>query len=217
MEKINNVLAVINGPHQGADLYTLGQASKKGLILLHGRGGSALDIASLYEALHTRVYTLIPEAVTNSWYPERFIQPQADNQPALDSALAVITALLTHLDTLGIKKADTVIAGFSQGACLAAEYLKRYPARYGGAVLMSGGFIGSEAEASETVSRDSLAGTPVYIGCDSEDFHIPLTRVEMTAEGLRQAGAEVGLEVFSDYGHQPHISALQYLEGLLRS
>lgn len=215
MKEITDFLGDVAGPHQEARLFTLGQASKKALILLHGRGGSALDIATLCSQLNTSIYTLVPEAVTNSWYPERFLLPQKENQPALDSALAVITTMLKHLETVGIKKEMTVIAGFSQGACLAAEYLKRYPAKYGGVVLMSGGFIGSAVEATSLPDNFSLPETPVYIGCDRDDFHIPLERVEATAEALTTAGAEVSLELFNNYGHRPHATAIRFLEKLL--
>lgn len=212
MKKVPDVLAVVPGPHQAAELFAVSEVSTKALILLHGRGGSAEDIASLYAALDTDAYALIPEAVTNSWYPERFVVPQVENQPALDSALAVITALLSHLESLGIKKEDTVMAGFSQGACLVAEYLKRYPAKYGAAVVMSGGFIGTDAEAQVMPAGSTLLATPAYIGCDREDYHIPLQRVEMTAEGLRQAKAEVSLELFDNFGHRPHPTALQFIK-----
>jgi len=216
MERITDLLTAVPGPHQGAELFVFGQMSKKALILLHGRGGSVADISSLYEVLQTDVYTLIPEAVANSWYPERFMQPQADNQPALDSALAVITVLLNHLDALGIKKADTVIAGFSQGACLAAEYVKRQSGRFGGVVLMSGGFIGTDDEAVKLSHTRSLEATRVYIGSDQSDFHIPLTRVQLTAEKLQQMGADVTLEVFTDYGHRPHSTAFKFLQAILK-
>lgn len=197
-------------------VYVAGEVSKKALILLHGRGGSAEDIATLTTNLKTPVYTVIPEAVSRTWYPERFLVAQAENQPDLDSAIDLITKLFTHLETLGIKKEDTVIAGFSQGACLASEYIKRYPAKYGGVCIMSGGLIGSDAEAA-TLPAASLLGTPIYIGCDKADTHIPLPRVEATAQVLSQAGGVVGLEVFTDYGHRPHITALQFLERQLSS
>jgi len=75
MEKLTNFFKDIPGPHPAADLYVYGEKTKQALILLHGRGGSAEDIATLYEALSIDVFTLIPEAVTHSWYPNRFLVP----------------------------------------------------------------------------------------------------------------------------------------------
>lgn len=211
MKEITNLLSQVFGPHKGAAVFVVGEVSKKALILLHGRGGSAEDIVSLTTELKTSVYTLVPEAVSNVWYPGRFLLPQIENQPALDSALSVISELFMYLETLGIKRENVLIAGFSQGACLAAEYVKRNPAKYGGVCIMSGGFIGSDTEAA-TTPLTSLLGTPIYIGCDRADTHIPLPRVEVTAEGFTKAGGVVGLEVFTGYGHRPHATALQFLE-----
>ncbi|MFN3188521.1 MAG: alpha/beta hydrolase [Candidatus Paceibacteria bacterium] len=216
MKRIPDALKGVTGPHQEAELFALEEVSKKALILLHGRGGSAEDIVSLYNSLETAVYTLIPEAVGNSWYPQRFVVPQIENQPALDSALQVVTTLVHYLESMGIKKENIVLAGFSQGACLVAEYLKHYPTKYSAAVLMSGGFIGSDDEVSTMSAKASLQATPVYIGCDRNDFHIPLERVEVTARGLEQAGAEVCLELFGNYGHRPHPTALQFLQKYLQ-
>lgn len=217
MQRISDILSEVSGPHQGAALFAIGEVTKKVLIVFHGRGGTAQDIASLYYVLGINVYTLLPEAVGNSWYPQRFVELQSENQPALNSALEVVTTLLNYVETLGIKKEDVVLAGFSQGACLVAEYLKRYPAKYGAAVLMSGGFIGSDAQAQANVADASLQATPVHIGCDREDYHIPLERVEMTASSLRAAGAEITLELFDDYGHKPHPTALAFLQKYLQA
>lgn len=67
-----------------------------------------------------------------------------------------------------------VVLGFSQGACLASEYVARNPTRYGGLAALSGGLIG------ETVDPDDYEGdlerTPVFLGCSDADPHIPEER-----------------------------------------
>ncbi len=93
-----------------------------------------------------------------------------------------------------------VLLGFSQGACLALEYAARHAQRYGGVVGLSGGLIGADA-----TPRDyggSLDGTPVLLGCDDDDFHIPAARVDETAIVLERLGAMVDKRLY--HGHGTH-------------
>ena len=95
-------------------------------ILLHGRGGSADDIASLATVLAVdRMAYLVPEATGHTWYPQRFIAPLAANEPWLGSALGVVGALVAQARAAGIPDARIAIGGFSQGACLALEFVAR--------------------------------------------------------------------------------------------
>lgn len=191
----------------------------RALILLHGRGGSAEDIAGLvpHLALAPSVLVLVPQATDYTWYPKRFIEPQANNQPYLDAALDRVYTLVAFLETAyGITADQVTLAGFSQGACLTAEYLKRFPRRYLGAAVWSGGLIGDQADVTVAVPG-SLANTPVYVGCDVEDFHIPKERVEATADYLRAHGAEVTLRLYENAGHTIHEEGLQFLAHVLRA
>ncbi|MGI8748789.1 MAG: VOC family protein, partial [Deinococcus sp.] len=54
-------------------------------LLVHGRGGTAQDILGLADAWNVSVYSyLAPQAQGNSWYPQNFLAPVDQNQPALD-------------------------------------------------------------------------------------------------------------------------------------
>lgn len=170
------------------------------MILLHGRGSSAEDIASLADVLPREGMAYVaPQAAGNTWYPYRFIEPIQANEPYLSSALATVGALVEHLKGQGISADKIVLAGFSQGACLAAEFAARSGQRWGGLLVFSGGLIGKEIDAQRYPA--SLAGTPVFIGCDSQDFHIPLARVQETTAQLRALGAEVTERIYQGMGH----------------
>ena len=97
--------------------------AKKAIVMLHGRGGSAEDIVSLQRVLNLEgIAILAPQATNNSWYPYSFMAPVSQNQPALDSALAIIGDLVTEIEAAGITSENIYFAGFSQGACLTLEY-----------------------------------------------------------------------------------------------
>jgi phospholipase/carboxylesterase len=207
-------------PHGNEAVLVTGNTTNptKALILLHGRGATAQDILSLTDHLNLPDNTIVlaPEAVNNTWYPERFIKPQEANQPDLDSALARIAILVTNLETeFNIPTEHIALAGFSQGACLTAEYLKRNPMRYLAAAIYSGGLIGTETEVQEQI-EGSLASTPIYIGCDEVDFHIPAERVRTTATYLTEHNAEVTLRLYTGLGHTIHPEGLEFLKEVMR-
>ena len=105
-------------------------------------------------------------------------------------------------DAAGIPDERIVLLGFSQGACLALESAVRRPHRYGGVVGLSGGLIGADDRALGR-RRADIAGTPVILGCAELDGHIPLARVEATAERFeteRRGGHQADLSRLRPYG-----------------
>jgi predicted esterase len=185
-------------------------------ILLHGRGGSADDIASLATVLTgDHLAFLIPEATGHTWYPQRFIAPLAANEPWLTSALAVVSALVGRATSAGVPLSRIAIGGFSQGACLALEAVARMPVRYGAVLAFSGGLIGPPDEPrAPAPAGASLAGTPVLLGCGDQDGHIPVASVESSAAALRALGGDVDLRIYPGMGHtinQDEIAAARAL------
>jgi predicted esterase len=185
-------------------------------ILLHGRGGSADDIASLATVLGIDGLTfLVPEATGHTWYPQRFLAPLAANEPWLGSALGVVATLVAQATTAGVPPARIAIAGFSQGACLALESVARTPARYGAVIAFSGGLIGPpDAPRPPVAGGRSLDGAPVFLGCGDQDGHIPVDSVEASATVLRGLGGVVDARIYPGMGHtinQDEIAAARAL------
>src|SRR5262245_26012708 len=85
-------------PHAGEPTLGAGPAPDEAaaaLVLLHGRGGSAEDILSLYAELGLPgLAALAPQAAGNTWYPNSFLAPLEANQPYLDSALRRIESVV---------------------------------------------------------------------------------------------------------------------------
>jgi predicted esterase len=170
------------------------------LLLLHGRGGSASDMLRLAEALALpELHCRAPEAPTRSWYPHSFLAPLAANEPALSQALGLVDAALNGLAADGFPAERVVILGFSQGACLACEYVARHARRYGGLVALSGGLIGPPG--TPRAYPGGLAGTPAFLGCSDVDPHIPLARVRETTQVLLALGAAVTERIYPGFGH----------------
>lgn len=193
----------VQGPHQGQEILHSGKAldnAQAAMILIHGRGAGAEDIMDLSLHLpHPDLVYLIPRAANHTWYPYSFLSPLGQNEPYLTSALQLIADIVSQIEGAGIAAEKIIIGGFSQGACLASEYAARHAQRYGGLLLFSGGLIGPPG--TPRSYSGSLEGTPVFIGCSDVDFHIPLERVEETAEVLTNLGAAVNKKIYPNMGH----------------
>lgn len=191
----------------GVTLLTAGapvEIARAAVILLHGRGAAAADILALTPRLDSdratqKVAFLAPQAPGRAWYPRHFLAPLDENEPALSAALATVGALIARIEMAGIPAARIALLGFSQGACLALEYAARHARRYGGVIALAGGLIGPPG----TLFRypGMLAGTPVFIGCGDSDPHIPLARVNESAQVLAELGAQVDRRVYPGLGH----------------
>lgn len=174
--------------------------ARAALILLHGRGATAESILSLADYLpHADMAYLAPQAANYTWYPYSFLAPMEQNEPWLSSALRRVGALVAEVTAAGIPIERIMLAGFSQGACLASEYVARQAQRYGGLLAFSGGLIGPPGTPRDY--QGTLEGTPVFIGCSDVDPHIPLGRVEETAEVLARLGATVDKRIYPRLGH----------------
>lgn len=179
------------------------------VILVHGRGDSAEGIMGLAEVFdQPKLAYLAPQARGYQWYPNSFLAPLNANEPYLTSALASVEALVRRAGEAGFGAERIVIAGFSQGACLASEYVARNARRFGGLMAFSGGLIGSGETPGSLPPDDKtfeypgdLAGTPVLIGCSDVDPHIPVGRVRKTAEVLEHLGAVVTMKIYPGMGH----------------
>lgn len=183
-------------PSAGAKL----EQASAAVILLHGRGASAQDILSLSSYLDFAGLTfLAPQADGDSWYPNRFIAPIATNEPYLSAALSKVDETVRRVEAHGIPSQKIFIGGFSQGACLAAEYVIRHPRPYGGLLIFSGGYIGPMGEPRSATGN--LGGMPVFLGCSDVDTHIPLQRVKETTAILTQMGAQVTERIYPGMGH----------------
>ncbi len=215
-----------NDPHADPLVRTAGapfDRARAAVVILHGRGDSADGILGLAEEFaQPDVAYIAPQAAGHQWYPYSFLAPLSRNEPHLSSALRVVGRVLEQVEAQGIPPERTVLMGFSQGACLASEFAARNPRRYGGVVALSGGLIGNEQlqavdpPADKVLDYDGdLAGTPVFLGCSDVDPHIPLVRVEHSAESLEKMGADVTLRIYPGMGHTVNDDEVRFVRGLL--
>lgn len=190
-------------PHEIIDIVTAGaplEASRAVMIMVHGRNASPRNILELVPSLDRPDFTyLAPAAPNNTWYPYSFMSEIEKNEPHLTAALQILDRLVAGVLARGVPRERIMLLGFSQGACLSAEFAIRHPQRYGGLVLFSGGLIGPPGTTWNT--SGTFDGTPVFLGCSDVDAHVPKTRVDESAAVFARMGAEVIERIYPGMGH----------------
>lgn len=186
------------------------------VFLFHGRGGDAQTVFDQLgqHLLRDDLLLIVPEAYSNSWYPYRFNEPEAVNQPWLDSAIASIHREVSSLLDKGLEPAKLFFGGFSQGSCLAVDYALRYPKHYGGVFCLSGGVIGEQG-ARQPLQAQTLQGTPVFLGCSDSDDWIPRSKFDESVALLEQSGAQVESRIYDDLGHSICEDELTRVRGMI--
>lgn len=184
------------------------------IVALHGRGADAQDILGLgAEVAPPGVAIVAPEAAGHTWYPYRFLEPMERNEPYLSSALRRVSSLIGDLALHGIAAEQIALLGFSQGACLALETAARHARRYAAVLGFSGGLIGPPGTKFDYPG--SLDGTPIFLGCSDVDPHIPLGRVQETAEVMTRLGGVVDMRIYPGMGHTVNRDELEVARSLL--
>jgi phospholipase/carboxylesterase len=190
-------------PHRDQPVLEAGRSlaeAEGAVILLHGRGASAEDILGLADAFELPgLAYLAPAAAGHSWYPYSFMASFEKNEPWLTSALKKIAGTVEYVIGAGMPREKIIVAGFSQGACLATEFTARYAAGLGGLIAFTGGLIGPPE--TKFAYTGSLAKTLAFLGGGDPDPHVPWERVEESAPILRSLGAGVTLRRYPGLPH----------------
>ena len=205
--------------HTGAELSDAWGA----MVCIHGRGATARSMLTLTDHLDLeRFHITAPQAHEFTWYPYSFLEPTERNEPGIASGLATIDEIVRSFEDAGLDSSCIFLLGFSQGACLAAEYAARAASRHegnglrlGGVFCLSGGLIGSPEETREY--SGSLHGTPVVLGCSDVDMHIPESRVHETATVLEELNADVDEQIYPGMGHTINADEIERINLVLRA
>lgn len=171
------------------------------VVLVHGRGQTP-DYVREHVADRLAaddVAYRLPHAAGDSWYPQGFLAPLADNEPSLSYGLDAVDSLVEALADLGVDRRRLALVGFSQGGCLVAEYAVRHPGRYGAIVACTGGLIGPPGTRWD--ESGAFDGTPVLLTTAEDDPWVPAWRVVESAAVMDRMGAAVRHRIFPGADH----------------
>jgi phospholipase/carboxylesterase len=193
-------------PTSGVRLREAGQPrglAERAGILLHGRSRTKqemLDLATGLEIGGTR--WIAPYADNGLWYPGRFMEPLASNEPFLTRSVERCHLLVGDASEGGrVDPSRIFIVGFSQGACIAIEYALRHPGCCGAIVVFSGCLMGPEGTVWRPAGDAALGGLHVFITGSDMDEWIPEERTRQTAQVLSNLGADVEMHVYPSRTH----------------
>ncbi len=205
-------------PHAGQPVEIIGRplgAGRAAMVMVHGRDAGPSNILELAARFGHPDFTYVaPAAANNTWYRYSFMAEKERNEPGLSSGIAVIDRLVEDVVGSGVPKDHTILLGFSQGACLTAEYAVRHAERFAGVIVYSGGLIGPPGTAWRY--GGSFAETPVFLGCSDVDSHVPLERVEESAAVFERMGAAVTKRIYHSMGHLVNDDEIEFTRELMR-
>jgi len=178
------------------------------LVMLHGWGANAQDVAALANYLDLPDYQfLFPEApfphpysaAGKMWYglPDDysfFSRPEFRQQPELQkSRLELVTWLRSLEQTTGVPLNRTILSGFSQGGAMTLDIGLQLPFA---ALMVLSGYLHAPLE---SVEQGCLS--PVLIVHGRQDPVVPLKAAQLVHESLVKLGADVQYYE-QDMGHE---------------
>ena len=171
------------------------------LISLHGWTGNNNSLSLLkYILPNKNIIWEFPQAPYqarkegHSWFRGNKIQGWENNK-----SLYLLENLVFKKNKNGIKHQNIFVLGFSQGGCMALEFIKKQKFSLGG-VITIGGFVRDKNSFSKDINVNSK-NTPVLIIHGEEDKIINPRESEVMESLLKNNGFKTYLKKFS-CGHK---------------
>lgn len=199
-------------------------AAKAVFVFVHGRGQSPEEMRDHVVARLSlaEVAVVLPRAAGGVWYGARAIDPLV---PEARAALAAALAQLGR--DIARARADfparpVMLAGFSQGACLALEYAfsgqdgagQDGAGQDGLAALaaLTGCRVGVESDGRPLAA---LGGLAVYLSGADADPWIPVAAFAEAAADLGRSGAALRADLFSGRAHEVSQAEIAMLQSMI--
>ncbi len=203
--------------HQGQPVLQFGTALEDAqlvVILLHGRGATSESMISIADALKLDgVSFLAPQAALNRWYPNTAFGPLKANEPDLSLALKTIDTLVKDAREKGFSDQQIFFGGFSQGACLASEFVARNAKKYAGLFVFSGALIGPPGMPRDYAG--SFDGMPVFIGGSDVDPWVAHHLLKETSNVFEKMGASVDFRTYPGMAHTINHDEIESVRAML--
>lgn len=185
-------------------------------IFVHGRTQCPDDmmeqVIAHLDAPCTRF--ILPKSCGEAWYNARATDPLTrETRHELRVSLDVLSEIIA-LAVQQSPNAKLVLAGFSQGACLSAEYLLLNGKWDGAACLFTGCRVGV---AADNLPISDLTNMPIYISCGDKDPWIPASNYNDMGMTFIENGARLKTEVFPGRDHSVSTTECEALNSMLNN
>ncbi|WP_445673092.1 alpha/beta hydrolase [Pseudomonas inefficax] len=173
------------------------EACGSAIILIHGPDQSPADMFVIAGRINLPAACYIAIEAPKQWLS---LKDSTGEIPTIyEPTLQSLDLQICDLQRRGVDRSRIVLLGFSQGACLACEYIYRNPARWGGLIAFTGG-LAIETSLARKASGQ-LHGTPIQLSNGDRDPWISLQCTEATLEIFREMGGDAALDVYPGREH----------------
>jgi phospholipase/carboxylesterase len=192
------------------------QDAKAVCVVVHGRGQTQDDMMRLIvgRVVVADVRYVLPKSEGPGWYAARAVDPLtsetlAEMNRGLDQIAAVIDAERKRNPSLPL-----LLCGFSQGACMAVEFLMQARAKVEAAALLTGCRVGGVEDDLPQTALDAL---PIYASCGDQDPWIPQSAYHRMLGDLTACGARIRTDMLPGRPHDVVRSEIAMLSGILNA
>ena len=168
------------------------------IVLLHGAGADERDMITMWRDLPSEFVVVSPRAPFRdgggyAWY----------RKPSRAADIAISRKIVELIVAKAVERFDAdpqrvFLGGFSQGGVMTYEVALHAPARFAGAVVLSGSMFPS---ALAGVPTTGLAHDPFFIGHGTADPRIPLGAATAARATLDKLGVPVAFHTYPGMGH----------------
>lgn len=207
-------------PLQSLSIPSQTKPAKGLLVVLHGWGANAQDVASLAPYLTLPDYGMaFPDApfshpyseTGRMWYgfPETYSfqsSPDFRDQPQLQESRQQLVAWLRSLESAtGVALEQTVLAGFSQGGAMTLDVGLHLPLK---ALIVLSGYLHAP------IDPISFTTLPVLMVHGRQDRVVPLAAAVQARDQLTAMGVSVNYQEL-DMGHEIQLSVLNLIKSFI--
>ena len=194
--------------------FSTSKTPNRAVIAIHGWTGDSSSMEPVGKALSLKdTKWILPQAPYTAG-PGGFSWFDGDEEMGwkYQESFHILTDLIQSLNNQGFPNSDIFIISFSQGACLAMEFMIRQSFSLGGIIPIAG-FIRYKKRVKQDAT-DASRNTPVLLLHGEKDKIILLEQSRISLKIFKDAGYKADLHIFSS-GHKIPLQAINSIKNFI--
>jgi phospholipase/carboxylesterase len=194
--------------------FSTSKTPNRAVIAIHGWTGDASSMEPVGKAMSLKdTKWILPQAPYTAG-PGGFSWFDGDEEMGwkYQESFHILTDLIQSLNNQGFPNSDIFIISFSQGACLAMEFMIRQSFSLGGIIPIAG-FIRYKKRVKQDAT-DASRNTPVLLLHGEKDKIILLEQSRISLKIFKDAGYKADLHIFSS-GHKIPLQAINSIKNFI--
>jgi phospholipase/carboxylesterase len=196
--------------------FSTSKTPNRAVIAIHGWTGDTSSMEPVGKAMSLKdTKWILPQAPYTAG-PGGFSWFDGDEEMGwkYQESFHILTDLIQSLNNQGFPNSDIFIISFSQGACLAMEFMIRQSFSLGGIIPIAG-FIRYKKRVKQDAT-DASRNTPVLLLHGEKDKIILLEQSRISLKIFKDAGYKAYLHIFSS-GHKIPLQAINSIKNFINN